>query len=105
MPLKLALSSLLAAVVLFDQSLADQIFAAPDSAARAALLQRDPAQVTPALVSALNELAGQAYDRRDFARALTMYQIACEVAPRARDRRGLAVCTYDQGLAELRLQR
>lgn len=105
MLLKLTLSSLLAAAVLFDQSLADQLFAAPDSGARAALLEREAALVTPALVSAMNELAGKAYDRRDYARALAMYQVACEVAPRAADRRGLAVCTYDQGLAELRLQR
>ena len=105
MPLKLALSCFLAAAVLFAQSLADQILAAPDSAARAAILDSNSALLTPALVRAMNELAGQAYDRRDYARALTLYQVACQVAPRAADRRGLAVCTYDQGLAELRLQR
>ena len=84
-------------------SLAAQIFAAGDDGARTALLDANRELAKPALVRAMNELAGKAYDRRDFAAALQMYEAACTVAGRIGDPRGLANCTYDSGLVHSEL--
>ena len=83
--------------------LAAQLFAAGGNAARAALLDANRELAKPGLVRAMNELAGQAYDRRDFAAALQMYEAACTVAGHIGDPRGMANCTYDSGLVHSEL--
>jgi CHAT domain-containing protein len=84
---------------------ANRLFLAKDAAARNALLEQGGPMVSVALVKAMNEMAGQVFDRRDYATALAMYQTTCAAAVKAGDRRGQAVCVYDQGLCEMRLMR
>jgi CHAT domain-containing protein/Tfp pilus assembly protein PilF len=86
-------------------ALADRLFLEKDAVARIAMLEQSGPVVSPALVKAMNEMAGQVFDRRDYSKALAMYQTACDAAVKAGDRRGQAVCLYDQGLCEMRLMR
>jgi CHAT domain-containing protein/Tfp pilus assembly protein PilF len=86
-------------------ALADQIFVAKDAAARAAVLDAHRDVVSPALARTMNRLAGQVFDHRDFAKARDMYEVSCEVAGKTGARHELADCTFDMGLAEVRLQR
>lgn len=53
----------------------------------------------------MNQLAGEAFDRRDYASALRMYTVTCAVAGRIGDEAGLATCNYDIGLSYSRLSR
>lgn len=85
--------------------LANRIFQAQDPAARDAVLEQSGPSISAPLIKAMNEMAGQVFDRRDYANALTMYQTTCVAAVKAGDRRGQAVCLYDQGLCEQRLLR
>src|SRR5947209_10727746 len=85
--------------------LASRIFQAQDPATRDALLEQSGSSISAPLIKAMNEMAGQVFDRRDYASALTMYQTTCVAAIKAGDRRGQAACLYDQGLAEQRLLR
>ena len=51
----------------------------------------------------MSNLAGQVFDRRDYAGVLPMYQATCVVAAAIGDTRGQASCTYNLGLTESRL--
>jgi CHAT domain-containing protein len=73
-----------------------------DPAGRTALLADNREMVTPELVKALEAIANQAFDRRDYTSALPMYKITCEVADGIADRRGQGACTFNLGLTESR---
>ncbi|HEV3197614.1 MAG TPA: CHAT domain-containing protein [Bryobacteraceae bacterium] len=51
----------------------------------------------------MNDSAGQVFDRRDYAGALTMYTLSCGVASSIGDKSGLARCTFNLGLCHSRL--
>jgi CHAT domain-containing protein len=76
---------------------------ASDSRVREELLSSRKELVTPALVNAMNDLAGQVFDHRDYANALQMYTLACGVASSIGDQAGLARCTFDMGICHSHL--
>jgi CHAT domain-containing protein/tetratricopeptide (TPR) repeat protein len=82
--------------------LAHQLFLAPELT-RAQLLAAQKDLATPDLVRTMSLLAGQVFDRRDYAGALPMYQATCAVAAAIGDTRGQASCTFNLGLTESRL--
>ncbi len=79
-------------------ALANQLLAAPDSQGREDILTSQKELTTPALVKAMNQVAGQAFDHRDYPGALKMYTVSCEVASKIGDQGGLARCTLNAGL-------
>ena len=83
--------------------LANQLLAAPSEPARAQLLAGQQDLATPDLVRTMSNLAGQVFDRRDYAGVLPMYQATCVVAAAIGDTRGQASCTYNLGLTQSRL--
>ena len=83
--------------------LAGQLFLAAGEPARAQLLAAHQDLATPDLVRTMSNLAGQVFDRRDYAAVLPMYQATCAVAAAIGDTRGQASCTYNLGLTESRL--
>jgi CHAT domain-containing protein/tetratricopeptide (TPR) repeat protein len=84
-------------------SLANEILSTSNPEARSIFLASHKDAITPPLVKAMNDLAGQTYDRRQYPKALEMYKTTCEVATGIADRAGQATCLYGSGLAEARL--
>ncbi len=84
-------------------ALAQQLYTAAEPA-RAALLAAHHDLANPSLVKAMNDLAGEVLDRRQYDSALKMYGVACDVATRVSDREGLADCTYNTGICYAGLQ-
>src|SRR5579871_3091756 len=83
--------------------LATRLLAEPSEQTRQELLSYSHELATSDLIKAMNELAGQVYDRRNYAAALPMYRTTCEVATRIGDQSGVARCSLNAGLCESRL--
>jgi CHAT domain-containing protein/tetratricopeptide (TPR) repeat protein len=77
---------------------AQQLFNAPTDEARAALLAAHPDLATPALIRAMNDLAGQVFDRGAIAQALSLYRIVLPLAHQVGDVRGEANVSLNLGL-------
>ncbi|MCA1621726.1 MAG: CHAT domain-containing protein [Acidobacteria bacterium] len=77
------------------EELAERLLAAADEAGRAELLRRDEELLTPELAQAVRRAGRDIQNRYDYARALTVYQYAHELAGRVGDRRTGAVALFD----------
>jgi tetratricopeptide (TPR) repeat protein len=84
--------------------LAAKLFAAEDEA-RDALLKTNQNDTGPALVKAMNVLAGQALDGRKVDQAFQMYTVTCAVAKGIGDTRGLGLCTRGRGFCYRQMNR
>ena len=78
-------------------AIAAQLVAAPDSAARQSILAANAALVDHTLVTAINALGKPVFDRGNLSGALGIYDVACAVAARIEDARGLAQCSFSRG--------
>ena len=78
-------------------AVASQLVIAADAPARQSILDANTALVNHALVVAVQSLGRPAYDRGDLDGALRIYEIACTVARRAQDPRGIANCSFNTG--------
>ena len=82
---------------------ANQLFLASGETGRAELLAAHNELSKPELIHTMNELAGAEFDRRDYAKALSLYQTAFAVATTLGDTGGKARTAYNLGLTEARL--
>ena len=83
-------------------TLANQLFLAPNDAAREQLLEANRNLVGSELGTAMQLIAGQVFDRHEYDAAFAMYRTTCEVAVEVRDKLLHAKCAYNMGLSEAR---
>jgi CHAT domain-containing protein/Tfp pilus assembly protein PilF len=78
-------------------AVAAQLVAAPDEPARQAILEANLPLLNHSLVAAVNTLGRPPYDRGNLTGSLGVYEIACGIARRIQDARGLAQCAFNTG--------
>src|SRR5262249_49175159 len=85
--------------------LAATLVAAASEEEQERLLARKPDLMNSSLVAALRELASPGLQKRDYAQALRIYQLAVRIAERVGDRIGLGNALLDLGLIYRRQNR